>query len=109
MRVVKMNKISFLYFEGCPNSEPTYQNLLEALRELNLNIDVEKINVADLETAKKVKFMGSPSIYVNGIDIYTEKTPDNTSYSCRTYNINNQITGILAKSFILEKLKKFIV
>lgn len=101
-------KIEFLYFEGCPNSEPTYHNLLEALKDLNIDIPVDKINVSTLEMAQKTKFMGSPSIYVDGIDIYTEKYPDNISYSCRTYNIDNQITGILPKSFISQKLKNFL-
>jgi len=35
-----MKKIEFLYFSGCPNSEPTLNNLLEAIKELGINIDV---------------------------------------------------------------------
>ncbi len=100
--------IEFLFFEGCPNSTPTYQNLLEALKDLNLNNPVKSINVEDLETAKKTYFMGSPSIYVNDIDIYTMEKPKNISYSCRTYNIDGKITGVLSKEFILERLKQFL-
>jgi hypothetical protein len=105
---MSIEKIEFLFFQGCPNSEPTYKNLMEALKELNINIPVKSIDVKDLEIAQKVKFMGSPSIYVNGIDIYTDKTPDQISYSCRTFNINGNISGVIPKEFIKEKLKSFL-
>ncbi|HEK25193.1 MAG TPA: DUF2703 domain-containing protein [Hydrogenobaculum sp.] len=105
---MNIEKIEFLFFQGCPNSEPTYQNLLEALKELNINIPINSIDVKDLETAQKVKFMGSPSIYVNSIDIYTGKAPDQISYSCRTFNINGNISGVIPKEFIKERLKSFL-
>lgn len=101
-------KIEFLFFEGCPNAKESYNNLLEAIRELNIDTEVETINVKDLETAQKVKFLGSPSVYVNGIDIYSLSYPSDISYSCRTYNINGKITGILPKEFILERLKTIL-
>lgn len=105
---MSIEKIEFLFFQGCPNSKPTYQNLLEALKELNINIPINSIDVKDLEIAQKVKFMGSPSIYVNGIDIYTSKAPDQISYSCRTFNIGGNISGVIPKEFIKEKLKNFL-
>ncbi|GAB6077599.1 DF family (seleno)protein [Hydrogenobaculum acidophilum] len=105
---MSIEKIEFLFFQGCPNSTPTYNNLVEALKELNLNIPINSIDVKDLEIAQKVRFMGSPSIYVNGVDIYTGKSPDQISYSCRTFNINGNITGVLPKEFIKEKLKSFL-
>ncbi len=101
-------KIQYLFFEGCPNADATYNNLLEALKELNKDLEVEIINVKDLETAHKMKFLGSPSIYVDSIDIYTLSAPSDISYSCRTYNINGKITGILPKEFIIERLKSFL-
>lgn len=47
-----MKKIEFLYFSGCPNSSPTLNNLEDALKELNMNIKVEQIDVETLEKAK---------------------------------------------------------
>jgi glutaredoxin len=103
-----MKKIEFLYFSGCPNSEPTFNNLLEAIKELGINIDIQKINVETLEKAKEVNFLGSPSIYVDGIDIYTLKKPQEVNYACRTFNIDNKKSGILSKNFIINRLKNFI-
>lgn len=103
-----MKKIEFLYFSGCPNSEPTLNNLLEAIKELGINIDVQKIDVETLEKAKEVNFLGSPSIYVDGIDIYTLKKPQEVNYACRTFNIDNKKSGVLSKNFIIDRLKDFI-
>jgi len=105
---MSIEKIDFLFFQGYPNSEPTYKNLPEALRELNIDVSVNSIDVKDLESSQKLKFMGSPSIYVNSIDIYTGKPPDQISYSYRTFNINGIQTGVLPKEFVKEKLKSFL-
>ncbi|HHS48489.1 MAG TPA: DUF2703 domain-containing protein [Desulfurella acetivorans] len=102
-----MKKIEFLYFSGCPNSEPTFNNLLEAMKELGINIDVQKIDVETLEKVKEVNFLGSPSIYVDGIDIYMLKTQE-VSYVCRTFDIDNKKSGIIPKTFIKDRLKDFI-
>lgn len=103
-----MKKIEFLYFSGCPNSEPTFNNLLEAIKELGINIDVQKIDVETFEKAKEVNFLGSPSIYVDGIDIYTLKKPQEVNYACRTFDIDNKKSGIIPKTFIKDRLKDFI-
>ncbi|OSS42164.1 putative alkylmercury lyase [Desulfurella amilsii] len=58
-----MKKTEFLYFSGCPNFEPTFSNLLEALKELGTNINVQNIDVETLGKAKEVNFLGSPFIY----------------------------------------------
>ena len=66
--------IQFFYFEECPNYSKSLENLLEVISELNIDKnDLEIINIKDLESAKRYNFQGSPSIIVNGIDIYTEK------------------------------------
>jgi glutaredoxin len=102
-----MNQIEFLYFSGCPNSQPTLNNLKEALKELHLSVKIKQINVETIEKAKEVNFLGSPSIYINGIDIYTLKKPTEVNYACRTFDIDNKKSGILPKNFIKERLKNF--
>jgi len=64
--------------------------------------------VSDPETAQKLKFLGSPTILVDGYDIYTERLPETFNFSCRIYNLNGLQTGVLPKEFIktqIEKLK----
>ena len=62
-------KLQFQYFEGCPNHEKLYKNLMEAISGLEDKIELEKILVEDDEPAKKVKFRGSPTLLINGEDL----------------------------------------
>ena len=101
--------IELQYFEGCPNSFDSLNNLQELVKEGFIKEEQIKIvEVQDLDAAEKIKFQGSPTILVNGVDIYTEKMPETCSYTCRIYNIDNQKTGVLAKEYIKEKISKLI-
>lgn len=99
--------IEFLYFKGCPNSEETLSNLKEALKELNISEKVLNIiEVNDIEMAKKLNFSGSPTILVNGKDIYTLEKPVGFNFTCRIYDFGGKKIGIIPKDFIKERLIK---
>lgn len=99
--------IEFQYFDGCPNSVATLNNLNELVKlgEISKE-DIKVVEVNDVEIAEKLRFQGSPTILVDGIDIYTEKKPESYSFSCRVYTFNNIQTGILASRYISEQIKK---
>lgn len=97
--------IEFLYFKGCPNSEETLSNLKEALKELNISEKVLNIiEVNDIEMAKKLNFSGSPTILVNGKDIYTLEKPVGFNFTCRIYDFGGKKSGVIPKKFIKERL-----
>ncbi|MEJ5273587.1 MAG: thioredoxin family protein [Spirochaetota bacterium] len=99
--------IKFLYFDGCPNSIQTLRNLKEALNEMNISENyLEIIEVNELKLAEKINFSGSPTILLNGKDIYTDEIPVEVNYACRIYEFNGTKTGVIPKDFIKEKLKK---
>lgn len=62
-------QIEVLYFEDCPNHLPTLERINAVLREEGCRADMREVLVADVSTAKRVKFLGSPTVRVNGIDI----------------------------------------
>jgi len=70
-------KIEFLYFDGCPSYKIAFQYLNEVLEEENIGsesdyehrAEIEKIKVKSEEEAKRLKFLGSPSIRINGKDL----------------------------------------
>ncbi len=107
---LKENMIEFQYFNGCPNAEKTLSNLKELIFEGLIREDEIKITeVPDIDSARELNFQGSPTILINGRDIYTEEKPTSFNYSCRVYTINGIRTGVLPKEFILEKIKKLRV
>lgn len=97
--------ITFQYFEGCPNAESTLNHLRQVMDEMNIPENVLRMQeVPGPDEAEKLKFQGSPTILINGVDIYSQKIPTSFSYSCRFYSFNGIRTGIIPKQFIKEKI-----
>ena len=79
-------KIEILYFEGCPNHEPTVRRVKDVIDELGVDAEVVEIEVGGPEDAVARRFHGSPSVHVDGVDIEPgarERT--DYGYACRTY------------------------
>jgi hypothetical protein len=62
-------KIEVLYFEDCPNHVPTLERIRAVLREEGCDTEIREVLVQDVETARNSRFLGSPTVRVNGVDI----------------------------------------
>jgi hypothetical protein len=62
-------EIEILYFEDCPHHLPTVERIRAVLHEVGCSAELREILVPDMQTAQGVKFPGSPTVRVNGIDI----------------------------------------
>jgi hypothetical protein len=99
--------IEFQYFDGCPNADGTLLNLHEAMTELGISENQLKMTeVPGIESAEELNFQGSPTILLNGMDIYSGGKPISFSYACRIYQFDGNQTGVIPKKFIREKLKE---
>ena len=79
-------KIELLYFEGCPNYIPARQMLRETLDSLCREEQVYEVEVRSQAEAEAIRFVGSPSIRINGSDIEGwARTAIDFGLSCRTY------------------------
>lgn len=99
-------EITFLYFKGCPNSRPALDLLKKVIKEMNINGDIKIVEIKSEEEALKYKFLGSPSIQLNGIDIEKERRNDPPSFGCRMYKAKNGFTGIPPKEMIVQAIKE---
>lgn len=78
-----MTKIELLYFDGCPG----YRDLLRRLRELVEDPADVKLHPIDFpEEAERTRFLGSPTLRVNGEDV-EPGAADRSDYGmkCRLY------------------------
>lgn len=98
-------KVEFLYFEGCPNHETALTNLKDALEEAGVSEEIGIIKIEELEDVTEHRFLGSPSIRINGEDIEIAED-ESTEYSmrCRRYRNGDTIEGFPAKELIQTKL-----
>jgi len=75
--------IALLYFDDCPNWKIADERLAAIAAE-RPDLTVPRHLVETLEEAERVGFHGSPSILVDGVDVFAE--PDaGVGLSCRVY------------------------
>lgn len=94
-------QIDVLYFEECPNHLPTLNRVKAVLEEEGYNAELREVLVPDLETARRVNFLGSPTVRINGIDI--EPAAQNGSefgLMCRRYT-----GGLPSRELIREAIR----
>lgn len=63
IKLRKMKTIKVLG-PGCPKCKSTYNNVLEALKQINLEADVEKIE--DIEEMMKYNVLTTPVLVIDG-------------------------------------------
>ena len=79
--------IEILYFPDCPNYLPAVEHLQKALREEHALAEIKHVQVLDAATAVATRFLGSPTIRINGIDVEpTARSGVATGMCCRTYS-----------------------
>ena len=99
--------IEILYFEGCPNHEPALQRVQELLKEEGLSAEISQIQVSDQATARKIGFLGSPSVRVNGLDVEpTARTTHEYGMMCRTYVSEVGREGLPSREVIRRALRE---
>lgn len=80
-------RIEVLYFGGCPNYAATLERLKAVLREDAVDADVSEIEVADGAAARRLRFIGSPTVRINGLDIEADaRTAAGVGFACRRYS-----------------------
>src|SRR5207249_1859658 len=56
--------VEILYFDGCPNHHPALALVERLSRELEIDPEIRLVNVPDHESARRLHFLGSPTIRV---------------------------------------------
>jgi hypothetical protein len=62
-------KVELLYFEGCPSHEALLPRLRELLAEARVSGEIELRRVESPEAAEAERFLGSPTIRIDGGDV----------------------------------------
>lgn len=99
--------IVFQYKKDCSNAIETLKNLFSVRAELDIPYSEIKIQVSNSQSAEENNFQGSPTILIDGVDIYTGARPTENYYSCRLYSFGGVNTGILSSEFIKEKVLQY--
>ena len=101
--------VEILYFDGCPNHEPAVALVERVDRELRIDAKIRLVNIPDQATAERLRFLGSPTIRVNGVDV-DPQTEQRTDYalSCRIFATEQGHAGQPDERWIRDALASAI-
>lgn len=102
-----MNKITLLYFDGCPSWQLALGNLEKLVQNEEFPAEISLIKIETPEQAKNEQFLGSPSIRVNGIDLWPEERA-NYTLRCRVYKTPAGLKGSPTIEMLRERLQEAI-
>jgi len=100
-------KIELLYFDGCPSYQTALKYLEEVIKEQKLGVHVEMVKIESDEEAQKNKFLGSPTVRVNGLDIEPgAQERGDFSMCCRVYFEAGKMTACPSKELIRHAIEE---
>ena len=100
-------KVHVLYFEGCPNHEALLPHLRELLRSAGATDDVDLVCIEDANAAERERFLGSPSVRIDGQDV--EPGADQRTdfgLKCRLFATPGGLRGMPADEWVLAALAR---
>ena len=98
--------VEILYFDGCPNHDAARELVERVSAELGFHPDVRLVRVEKADDARRLRFLGSPTIRVNGYDVEpgAEERHD-FARSCRLYRTRSGFKGQPDKSWLRDALR----
>src|SRR5574337_455905 len=93
-------KVELLWFEGCPSYQHAQQLLQQVLREEKVDATIEMVQVHDHAEAVAQRFLGSPTVRLDGVDSFAEPGQDNFAMQCRIYRTPEGLKGWPTKEML---------
>jgi hypothetical protein len=99
-------RVEILYFDGCPTYRVAEKTLRGVLAQEDVEAEVELVAVNTDEEAQRLRFPGSPTIRVDGEDLFP--VPERAEYAlgCRMYTTPEGLMGSPTTEMLREALAK---
>jgi hypothetical protein len=99
--------VELLYFDGCPNYETLLPHLERLLGGANVSAEIKLRRIANRDDAQREKFLGSPSVRVDGCDIEPgAEGRDDFGLKCRLYRLPSGLAGTPPDEWVLQALER---
>ena len=93
-------RIELLYFDDCPNWHQTLGETNDILREHQLDVEVELVQVTSSKEAQDLAFLGSPTVRVDDVDVELDVPDSGYGMECRVYWVDDRPLGKPPKEWI---------
>jgi hypothetical protein len=97
-------KVELLYFDGCPAYGTAEKTLKEILADVGIVAEVELVAVNTAEEARRLGFPGSPTIRVDGRDLFPIPEREDWRLGCRVYATPEAMKGSPTAEMLREAL-----
>jgi hypothetical protein len=98
-------RVRFLYYEECPSHEQALERLREVMAEEGIFREVEIFEVETEDQARELRFVGSPTIRVDGQDVDPPGEP-RYALACRAYRLeDDRISPLPSRDMIRRALR----
>ncbi|MDE3089533.1 MAG: DUF2703 domain-containing protein [Chloroflexota bacterium] len=98
-------KIELLWFDECPSYQGARELLEQVLREEKIDAAIEMVQVRDHADALAKRFLGSPTIRLNGVDQFAEPGQESFAMQCRVYRTPDGLKGVPTKGMLRAAVK----
>ena len=100
-------KVELLYFEGCPSFAELLPRLKQLIAEEGIEEQVELRRVETPEEAERERFLGSPTVRIDGEDIDpTANGRDDFGIECRLYRTDDGLERTPPQEWIRAALAR---
>ncbi len=100
-------RVEILYFDGCPNHAAARALVERVAAELQVEPEIDLVEVPDADAAAQLRFLGSPTVRVNGHDVEpgAEERGDFV-FSCRIYRSERGLSGQPEAGWVRKALRE---
>jgi hypothetical protein len=99
-------RVEVLYFDGCPTYLAAEKALREVLAEEGVEAEVELVAVNTDDEARELRIPGSPTIRVDGRDLFPAPEREDWRLGCRVYATSEGLKGSPTAEMLKEALTK---
>lgn len=95
-------RVEILYFDGCPHHEPLVGRVPALLHAAGVDAEVVSRRVDSEQQALALRFLGSPTVRVDGRDVEPEAAArSDYGLKCRLYRSVDGVSGQPSDQLIL--------
>jgi hypothetical protein len=96
-------KVEVLFFDGCPSTERVLPRIEQLAREAGAEVELRRVE--SLEAAEHERFLGSPTVRVDGQDIESAAGErDDYGLKCRLYRTSTGASGLPPEDWLRAAL-----
>lgn len=99
-------RVEVLVLEGCPHIEAALARVRAAHDAASVGVEVRVVQIEDDAHARRVRFLGSPTVRVDGVDVDpSSRQRDDFGLQCRVYSVDGRLEGAPPAEWIEAALR----